>query len=82
MGPCNHYRYLYAMPSIFTPFLNFFLDFILILLLGGTVEGSYLRTKIPSTGIIVASVAWPSKLATLILCTLALLGPALQSLVK
>ncbi|KAJ3416162.1 hypothetical protein HDV05_002807 [Chytridiales sp. JEL 0842] len=59
-----------------------FMYFSFIILLGITVDGALLRTKFPSTGILVASVSWPSPWVTLIGCVFASLGAALQCFVN
>ncbi|KAJ3385796.1 hypothetical protein HDU92_002848 [Lobulomyces angularis] len=56
--------------------------FMFIMLFGTVISGTLLRTKIPESGLLISSVAWPSPWVTLIGCVFASLGAALQCLVS
>lgn len=55
---------------------------IMVLLLGTVITGDFLRTKTPTSGLILSSVAWPTSWLTLIGCLFASFGAALQSMTK
>lgn len=58
------------------------LDYAFILLFGTVISGELLREKIPESGLLIASVSWPSHWVTLIGCLFSSLGAGLQCFVS